>query len=141
MGRVYPNEIQRVLYSPGGDVGREIRSVALDIAAEAKTIATDTLGHNPADRPRTGALARSYQVKVVPGSNTFTVTNPRKYAAAIERGAVAHIIQARRVRYLRFKDRNGSWRKVKLVRHPGNAPYRILDQARRSVMRRRYGVG
>lgn len=141
MGRTYPNEIQRVLYAPGGDVGRELRRVALEIAAEAKSGAHRLLGKHPGDQPRTGDLARSYRVEVVPGSNTFVVRNPRKYAAAIEFGAKKHDIRPRRVKYLRFRDRTGTWRKVKLVKHPGNAPYRILDTARRTVMRRRYGVG
>lgn len=141
MGRTYPNEIKRVLYYPGGDVGRELRKLAMDIAKESKSNAQKLLGKVPGDRPRTGLYAKSFRVEVVPGTNSFIVRNPRKYAAAIEFGAAKHDIKPRRVKYLRFRDRNGVWRKVKLVKHPGNAPYRIMSKARRTVMLRRYGVG
>lgn len=141
MGRTYPNEIHRVLYLPGGDVGRELRRVALDIAEEAKRNVIARLGKHPGDQPRTGKLAKSFRVEVVPGSNSFIVRNPQPYAAAIEAGARRHDIKPRRVTHLRFRGRDGRWRKVKLVRHPGNAPYRYLSDARRVVMRRRYGVG
>ncbi len=141
MGRTYPNEIHRVLYLPGGDVGRELRRVALDIAQEARRNVVNRLGKHPGDAPRTGDLAKSFRVEVIPGTNSFMVRNPRKYAAAIEFGAQKHDIRPRRVQYLRFRGRDGRWRKVKLVKHPGNAPYRYLSDARRTVMRRRYGVG
>ena len=141
MGRTYPNEIKRVLYFPGGDVGREIRACALEIATEAGRTAQYQYGRTPGDRQRTGNLARSYRVEVIPGTNTFVVKNKLKYAAAMERGAKAHDIRARRVSYLQFRDRRGVWRTVKLVRHPGSAPRKTLETATRVVVRRRYGVG
>lgn len=140
MGRTYPSEIKRILTAPGGDVGREIRRTALDIAAEAKRGAIATYGRHPGDKARTGNLAKSYQVKVIPGTNTFTVTNPKKYAAAMEKGAKPHLIKAR-TSYLQFRGRDGRWRKIKMVRHPGSVGRRTLVIAMRVVMRRRYGVG
>lgn len=141
MGRTYPNEIKRILSLPGGDVGKEVRRVALDIAEEAKRSAIATFGRHPGDKSRTGNLAKAYQVKVIPGTNKFTVTNPKKYAAAMEKGALPHIIKARRVSYLQFRGRDGRWRQLKMVRHPGSVGRHTLVTAMRVVMRRRYGVG
>jgi hypothetical protein len=140
MGRTYPSEIKRILTAPGGDVGRECRSVALEIAVEAKRQALNVFGKHPGDRPRTGALANAYQVKVIPGSNTFVVINPKKYAAAMEKGAARHIIKPRKVNYLQFRGRDGRWNKVKLVRHPGSAARNTLLNSAKAVMQRRYGV-
>lgn len=140
MGKTYPNEIKRVLYSPGGDVGREARACALEIAQEARRSAVATFGHHPSDQPRTGRLANSYQVRVIEGTNQFIVRNPLKYAAAMEFGARPHVIRARK-RYLQFRGRNGRWRRVTYVNHPGSIGRQTLRIAMRTVMRRRYGVG
>lgn len=140
MGKTYPNEIRRVLYFPGGPVGKESRRVALEIAVESRRGAENVLGKNPGDKPRTGQMARAYKVLVVPGTNNFIVVNPKKYAAAIELGARPHIIRARK-QNLQFRGRDGRWRNVSFVRHPGSAPHNILANSARIVMKRRYGVG
>lgn len=140
MGRTYPNEIKRILTMPGGDVGKAVRSVALDIAAEAKRSAQVTFGRHPGDQPRTGKLANAYRVKVVPGTNRFEVSNPKKYAAAMEKGARPHEIRARNVKFLQFRDRRGHWHRVKLVKHPGSIGRGTLLTAAKTVMRRRFGV-
>lgn len=141
MGKTYPNEIQRILFLPGGDVGKECRKVALEIADEAKRNAIVTFGRHPGDQPRTGRLANAYQVKVLPGTNQFIVRNPLKYAATMEFGGKPHVIRARRVQYLSFVGRDGRHRHVKMVRHPGSVGRLTLTTALRVVMRRRYGVG
>lgn len=141
MGKTYPDEIRRILFSPGGDVGRECRAVALDIAEEAKRNALVTYGRHPGDAPRTGRLANAYQVKVIPGTNQFVVSNPLKYAAAMELGARSHVIRARQTTYLSFTGRDGRHRHVKMVRHPGSVGRLTLTTAMKVVMRRRYGVG
>lgn len=141
MGKTYPSEIHRILFLPGGPVGRECRATALAIADEAKRNAIVTFGRHPGDRPRTGRLANAYQVKVIPGTNQFMVINPLKYAAAMEKGAKPHLIRARRVQYLTFTGRDGRHRRVKIVRHPGSIGRETLATAMRVVMRRRYGVG
>lgn len=140
MGRSYPNEIHRILHMPGGDIGREARRLALEIAAEAKRQAIATFGRHPGDRPRTGLLADSYQVKVIPGTNQFIVRNPRKYAAAMELGARPHEIRARRALVLQFRGRDGRWRRVKMVRHPGSVGRHTLLTSARLAVRRRYGT-
>lgn len=140
MGRTYPNEITRILHKPGGDVGKEIRRCALAIAEEARRTAEAQYGKHPGDKPRTGMLAQSYRVEVIPGTNSFRVRNPKKYAAAMEFGAKAHDIRARKVDYLQFRGRDGRWRHVTLVRHPGSAARRTLLVSARVVMRRLYGV-
>lgn len=140
MGRTYPNEIDRIFNSPGGEVGRVVRKYALEVADEARRQAEVTFGRHPGDAPRTGRLAASYQVRVIPGTNQFVVTNPRKYAAAMEKGARPHIIRARRTQYLQFRGRDGRWHKIKLVRHPGSAARNTLLTASRVVAKRRLGV-
>jgi hypothetical protein len=141
MGRTYPNEIDRILRAPGGDVGREARKLALEIADEARRTAEQVFGRHPGDAARTGRLAASYQVKVIPGTNHFIVRNPRKYAASMELGARPHEIRARRSQFLQFRGRDGRWRKVKLVRHPGSVGRHTLLIAGRVVTKRRYGAG
>jgi len=141
MGRLYPNEIQRILYSPGGDVGKYARRVALEIAAESKRLAESRLGKKAFDKPRTGRLARSYRVTVIPNTNTFRVSNPTPYYDAIELGVLeAHEIRARRVEYLQFTDRHGRKRKVKMVHHPGNPAFNLMRDAAEAVMKRRFGT-
>lgn len=140
MGKTYPREIQRILFSPGGDVGRECRACALAIAEESKRSALVTYGRNPLDQHRTLRLANAYQVKVIPGTNEFIVLNPLKYAAAMELGARPHVIRARKS-VLQFRARNGQWRKVAYVNHPGSVGRQTLLIASHIVMRRRYGVG
>jgi hypothetical protein len=138
-GRVFPNEIDRIFNAPGGPVGRESRAVALEVAQTAQLIAERDLGNRPGDRPRTGSFARSFEVKVVGRSTEFVVQNRKPYAPALETGAAPHQISARRVSYLRFKGRDGRWRTVKSVRHPGNPAYRVLERAAIQTMNRRYG--
>lgn len=140
MGKTYPSEIHRILHLPGGDVGKEARRLALEIAAEAKRSAIATFGKHPMDQPRTGKLANSYQVRVVPGTNQFMVVNPKKYAAAMELGAQAHRIYARkRTTTLQFRDRTGRWRRVSFVNHPGSVGRHTLRTAMRVAAVRRYG--
>lgn len=138
IGRTFPNEIDRILNAPGGPIGRESRQLALQIARNAEAMATMKLGKHPGDRPRTGEFARGFQVRVAGRSTEFYVVNTKPYAAALEAGARPHIIRARKTT-LRFRGRDGRWRNVKLVRHPGNAAYRILENAALAAMRQRYG--
>jgi len=134
-GRIYPNEIRRIFTLPGGDVGKACRKVALEIAEEAQRIATIELGNNPGDRPRTGAYARGFTVKVDRAPNTFAfkVGNKMNYSAALEYGTKPHIIKARRVSNLQFRARDGRWVKVKVVSHPGTKAYKILQRAATNV--------
>lgn len=139
LGRTFPNEIDRFFNAPGGPVGREARAVALDTAHIAETLAAMQLGKHPGDRPRTGQYQRSFYIKVLGRSTQFEVGNKKGYAAPLEEGARPHAIRARRVSHLKFRDRSGRWRTAKMVRHPGNAAYRILERSVVLAMRRRYG--
>lgn len=140
MGKVYPNEIRRILFLPGGDVGREARACALEIAIEARRQALQVFGRHPMDAQRTLKLANAYQVKVIPGTNAFIVINPKKYAAAMELGAKPHTIRARSYNTLQFRGRDGRWRRIKYVNHPGSVGRHTLMIATRLVVRRRYAV-
>jgi hypothetical protein len=138
MGFIYPSELNRVLRSPGGTVGKVVRRVSLDVAAEAKSIAQAELGIHPGDRPRTGQYADGFKVLVVTTPNGFyyTVSNKKKYAIILEKGSRAHIIRARKERTLQFRGRDGRFRQVKIVQHPGTKAYRILQRAGEIVGRR-----
>lgn len=141
MGRTYPEEIDRILYKPGGDVGKFLRSVALEIAVEAKRLAKLELGIHPGDKPRTKQLENSFEVKVRPGTNTFRVSNRKKYFDALEFGVPdPHEIRARRVDYLQFRGRDGRQRRVKVVIHPGNRAYRIMYRALDRAMTWHFGT-
>lgn len=139
VGRVYPNEVDRIFNAPGGPIGKEARAVAIDAAHIGETLARMQLGKHPMDQPRTGKYARSFWVKVLGRSTSFEVSNRTPYAAALETGSRPHAIRARRVSHLRFRDRTGQWRRVKIVRHPGNPAFRILERSMILAMRRRYG--
>jgi hypothetical protein len=140
MGKTYPNEIDRILRMPGGDVGKAGRKLALEIAEESRRSAVLTYGRHPMDQPRTGEMAKAYRVEVVPGTNHFLVRNPKKYAAAMELGAKPHIIRARRRQTLQFRDRQGRWRRVQFVNHPGSVARNTMWTATRVVMVRRFGT-
>lgn len=139
VGRVYPNEIDRIFNAPGGVIGRESRATALQTARNAELLTRQKLGKNAGDRPRTGRLARSYEVKVLGRSTEFYVLNRTPYSAPMEKGARPHAIRAKKVSHLRFRGRDGRWRTVKMVRHPGNAAYRMLETGAIIAVRQRYG--
>lgn len=128
---------------PGGPIGRAIRSICLEIASEAEADTRRLVGKNPADQPRTGKMARSWAVTVegYPGmaGYAFVVKNTAKYAKFVDEGTQGpYLIQARKAKMLRFRGRDGQWRVVKAVTHPGiRNPYRILRRATRSVISRR----
>ena len=139
VGRVFPNEIDRLFNAPGGPIGKEVRGLALDTARIAGILATIKLGKNPNDQRRTGQFARAFEVVVLGRSTEFVVQNRKKYAASLEKGAKPHVIRARKAQVLTFKDRSGRWRKLKMVRHPGNPAFRILESAAAIAVRQRYG--
>lgn len=139
VGRIFPNEIDRLFNAPGGPIGKEARAVALQVARNAQLLATIKLGRNPMDKPRTRRYERGFGVRVIGRSTEFEVYNNTPYAAPLEEGGRPHAIRARRVSHLRFRDRTGQWRTVKMVRHPGNPAFRILETAAVLAMRQRYG--
>lgn len=139
VGRTFPNEIDRMFTAPGGTLGREARRIALEIAQTASEDQARRPRH-PGDKPRTGRLERGYEVRVAGRSTIFSVINRVPYAAANELGAVPHRISARRISYLKFKGRDGRWRQVKMVKHPGNPAYRVLETAAIKVVTRNYGA-
>jgi hypothetical protein len=139
LGRVFPNEIDRIFNAPGGTIGREVRKVSLRTARNAEILARQKLGKHPGDRQRTGRYQRSFQVKVLGRSTEFQVLNTAPYAAALEQGGRPHAIRAKKTSYLKFRGRDGRWRTVKMVRHPGNPAYRILETAAILAVRQEYG--
>lgn len=144
---LYPNELDRLLRSPGGPVGRHIVKLAKETAAEAERRAR--AGSEP--RVLTGRYAANFRVETdFTGPNGFTVRvrnattgqNPRRrtsYAGVIETGSQAHPIRPRDSNgYLRFKVK-GRWVTVKAVAHPGTKPRNILREALRTTILRHGG--
>lgn len=138
---IYPNELDRILKKPGGPVGIRVRRLCLDIAAEGERIGKAELGNrSPYDKRRTGNYVRRFRVNVETSARygfEYTVSNNAKYAAVLEEGSKPHVIRARRVKYLRFRDRQGVWRRVRAVSHPGQRQgYHILWRATQTVVRK-----
>lgn len=144
-GVIYPNEIDRILKMPGGPPGVAIRRISLNIAAEAEKIAKQELGNrHPADAKRSGRYAKAFRVDVTRNVTTgyeFEVSNKTPYAATLEFGSVPHEIRAKKAKFLRFRSRkDGQWRRVKVVQHPGQTKgYFILTRAMQRVVRASFG--
>jgi hypothetical protein len=106
-------------------------------AADAAKHAENQVYQSPKFKPRTGNLQASTNAKVVKLANgrKIVVKNKAKYAAAIDLGAKPHLIRPKRARALRFVARGGQVVFARLVRHPGNRPYRFLWRATFSAYR------
>ena len=109
-------------------------SKAIDEAlAFGGRFAKDHVQRNPGFKPRTGALQRATKARVVRMANgkLLRISNAKKYASAIDKGARSHYIQPIRAEALRFKVggqyvySGGHW-------HPGNRPYKFLYRATRA---------
>jgi Bacteriophage HK97-gp10, putative tail-component len=113
----------------------------MDIADLAEKTTRVEVGTDPRDQPRTGAMARSWRVEVQTfgGGFAYIVRNRKPYAKFVDEGTAGpYRLAARKTRYLRFKDRNGNWRTVKEVTHPGiQRPYHILRRSTRTILTRR----
>jgi hypothetical protein len=85
---------------------------------------------------RSGATLHATTARVMrlKGGGKIRIANRDRKARWLEGGTRAHVIRARRARYLRF-----FWRKLgrvvyfKSVRHPGTRPYRFLYLATHAV--------
>ena len=83
---------------------------------------------NPGFQPRTGALQRATKVRTIRTrrGRLLRVSNPKRYARAIDGGARPHVIVARPGKKLAFRGRDGNMVFRKRVNHPGNRAYRFL---------------
>jgi hypothetical protein len=70
------------------------------------------------------------------GGRILRISNPKRYAAAIDTGARRHIIRPRRKKFLRFYSAKlGRFVYARKVNHPGNKPYKFLFRATTSAHR------
>jgi len=111
-------------------VRRVIDSEADDAGKAGVLYARENTGY----RNRTGTLTEATQYKVVrtPGGKITRIKlfNRTPYAAAIDKGARPHVIEARRAPYLVFYwSKMSRWMRVRRVNHPGNKPYKFLSNA------------
>ena len=92
----------------------------------------------PQFKPQTGALQRATSYKILRSSSGRIVRlrNRKKYAAAIDSGARAHLILPRRAKVLAFYSaKAGRMIFTRRVNHPGNRPYKFLYRAHRAAYR------
>jgi hypothetical protein len=114
------------------DTTRAVNDAMRRAAPEAQKHVRDHAGFTH----RTGtALARTTaRVMRLKGGGKIRIANAARHGKWLEHGTRAHVIRARRARYLRF-----FWRKLgrvvyfKSVNHPGTRPYWFLKRATHHV--------
>lgn len=86
---------------------------------------------HPQFKPRTGALQKATQTRIVRtrSGRIVRVTNAKTYARSIEEGARPHTITAKNSKTLRFVSRNGGVVYRRTVHHPGNRAFWFLRKA------------
>ena len=108
----------------------QTKTALAEAATDAGQFAVDYVHAHPTFTPRTGHLQDSTSWKTVRLSSgrVVRVENRAKYAAAIDRGAKPHVIEARRGKTLAFT-KNGKLMFRRRVNHPGNKPTKFLYRA------------
>lgn len=115
---------------------RDNERLVEESAQHGGEVALGHVQHHAEFKRRTGKLQdkTDYRVVRLSGGKLLRITNPMKYAAAIDGGAKPHDIPAKNHPYLWFKGRKG-WARVKVVKHPGNRAYRFLYNATDAAFR------
>lgn len=114
---VNPGELNRLLMSPGGDVGRFIFRVATEVAIEARQRCPVKTGH-----------LRS-SIGVARGArNSAEVTANSPYAMAVHEGTSAHVISGKPMKFPGKKS-GGKMIVVNTVRNPGTKANPFLMDA------------
>jgi hypothetical protein len=88
----------------------------------------------PRGLPRPGNVPKKTKTRILWSKRraALRVSNRAKQARILEHGSRAHVIRARRARFLRFR-RGGQTVFRRAVFHPGTRPYRFLDRALQSA--------
>jgi hypothetical protein len=84
---------------------------------------------------RTGATQAATKHRVLRSGGKLIIFNTKKHAAALDRGAHPHLIVARRRKALAFRGADGRMIFRRVVRHPGNRPYKFLYNATNAAYR------
>ncbi|HEX5076800.1 MAG TPA: hypothetical protein VFW03_26570 [Gemmatimonadaceae bacterium] len=104
----------------------------LDALNESRDFGVKYTAEHPTFTPRSGSqgLAHATTGQVIRTRNRGIVrlSNAKPYAKAIDGGARAHVIMAKRAKTLRFIGRSGVVFR-KRVNHPGNKAYHFLSRA------------
>lgn len=131
-------EVDRVLYSEAGPVGRHIAKLARQCTRTAKRYANvSPAGDIDAGRPRGYMKA---QIRWDMGRDLIGVyadiSSPARtvdgepYGLFMEVGTRAHIIEPKRPGgWLQWRDRAGRKHRAQRVNHPGTRPYAYLRRA------------
>lgn len=129
--RLYPSQVNRLLHTPAGQVGRYFARVGGYVTREAQRLTAERL------QRQTGQYAGGFRTTtlVVGGVLRTRITNSANHATFLERGTRPHMIYPRKGRYLVFTSRSGQLVFAKQVAHPGTRPYRILTDALRVGIR------
>jgi hypothetical protein len=107
--------------------------LALDLSGH---VARQHVANHPQFTPRTGALQRATNYRVIrtSGGKLLKLTNTRPYADAIDQGAAPHEIVPVARNYLRFVV-GGRTIFAQRVKHPGNRPYKFMFRAHSAANR------
>ncbi len=129
---VNENEVRRKHDTFIVDHEREVGE-ALDLSGH---VARNHVANYPEFKPRTGALQRATNYRVIrtSGGKLLKITNTKDYAAAIDSGARPHTIVPVARYYLRFVV-GGKTIFAQRVKHPGNRPYKFLYRAHNAADR------
>lgn len=130
------------------NLGEVLRAHEHVLAQHARAVdkALDTVGRHAVEhvqkyatfQRRTGKLqdtTKASRVIRTAGGKLIRITNPQKYAPAIDTGAKPHVIRPRRRTFLRFVGRDGRLVFARKVNHPGNKPYKFGWRATHSAHR------
>lgn len=98
---------------------------------EAREAGIEEVQKRPPFKPQTGELqaATTGQIIRTARGSIVRLQNRKPYAAAIDKGARPHPIEARRAKALRFTSSSGALVFRRRVNHPGNRPYHFLRTA------------
>lgn len=112
--------------------------MTFDALQDAGRHGVDHVQQFPAFKPRTGALQKATQSRVIKtaGGRLVRLSNAKRYAEAIDTGARPHVIAARNAPLLVFFwKKKGIWMRTRKVNHPGNKPYKFMYRAYHSAGR------
>jgi len=115
---------RRFLAQHRAAVSEELHRAAQEGVAEVQ--------RNPGFKPRSGALQRATQGKVIRtrSGGIVRLRNPLRHAGPIDKGSPPHVILPRRAKVLRFTNAAGAVVFTRRVNHPGNRAFHFLSRAR-----------
>lgn len=132
--------VDRLLHARGGPVGRTMAIIGASVTRDAKAIASRELSSGTSLSTGRSSLRYrdSFSTTTVrmPGGLRTRVSNRAPHAGYLEKGTRPHLILPRRGQFLRFTGKSGAIVFARVVHHPGTKPYRIMERALRTGVRK-----